>query len=385
MDAADDTSDLVTALAVDRAIAGALTSAYQPIVDLGRGSVAGYEAFLRYEEASITAGQLIASARRLGRSVELEAAALRSALARRGDVPSDCFLCVNISAAALRAPEVTAVLDAEPALDGIVLELTDTDPAVVMSAADVLAQCRARGAAIAVAHCGLAYADLSVLFAIEPAFVKLSRDVVDGVARDNVRLALAETISHLAARLGVRLVAEGIEDMADLHALKRLGIELGQGFLLARPSSMGAARVTHAEVDAPRAAGHGLPAVATIAEHALELTLDDVDREIDPAGAGVTYEVIVGDLREPLALMRRSGQRVESIPMTLIADATSIVDAARLALGRPAVVRFEPVVCVDAFGACVGVVRMERVMASLAEVAGARAGRPRANRPRHRR
>jgi EAL domain-containing protein (putative c-di-GMP-specific phosphodiesterase class I) len=73
----------------------------------------------------------------------------------------------------------------------------------------------------------------------DPDYLKVDRGLVAGCHRDRRRLALLESLCGLAARLPARVVAEGVEDRADLEALRLLGVELAQGFLLAPPAAAG--------------------------------------------------------------------------------------------------------------------------------------------------
>jgi hypothetical protein len=166
--------------------------------------------------------------------------------------------------------------------------------------------------------------------------------------------------------MGVRVVAQGIEALADLTAVQRLGVGFAQGFLLARPSSDGVhtapRRLVAADVPSPR----HLPAVSCLTEPAERLRIDGPAERI----GGARFEVIVGELGEPLALMRRSHSRIQNVPLAVLDADTSVVAAARAALSRPASTRFDPLVCVDELGAFAGVVPMERIVAALAGAAG---------------
>ncbi len=118
---------------VARALDGHLTAAYQPIVDIARNVVVGYEALLRYRTdhdliaPAFSAPELLASARRIGRIAEVESAALREALQVRDDLPHDCFLSLNVSVAALTDDRATELLRSQGALHGVVLELSHDD------------------------------------------------------------------------------------------------------------------------------------------------------------------------------------------------------------------------------------------------------------------
>lgn len=349
---------------------GRISSTYQPIVDLNRGVVVGFEAFVRADDASVGARDLFRAAARVGRTGELEAAALRAGLAARHGLVLDGFLSLNVSAAALSEPEVTAVLADQESLDGVVLEITDTAASSIVAAADAIAAQRSNGAAFAFGLETFSLDEMRAVFEIEPAFVKLDTKWIDGIANDTAKLALVETVCYLASRMGVRVVAQGIEALADLAAVQRLGVGFGQGFLLARPSATGMHNAPRQLTGSAVPHGRGTPEVGRFAEPADELRLDQLPSapEADVA-RGTGFEVIVGELREPLALVRRSAGRVHSVPLTLVAASATLVNAARIALSRPTRSRFEPLVCVDELGSFAGVVPMERIVAALGDLA----------------
>jgi len=68
-----------------------------------------------------------------------------------------------------------------------------------------------------------------------PDYLKVDRHFVDGCHRDFHRRAVLASVAQLARPFGARVVAEGVEEVEDLAALRRLGINLVQGYLLARP------------------------------------------------------------------------------------------------------------------------------------------------------
>ena len=76
--------------------------------------------------------------------------------------------------------------------------------------------------------------------------------------------------------------------------------------------------------------------------------------------------VLVNERREPLALLRRRGTELMTIPISVVPLSGSVRQAGRLALARPSSTRFEPLVCVDDNGEFVGLLRLERILGWLA-------------------
>ena len=358
-----------------RALDGHLTAAYQPIVDIARNVVVGYEALLRYRTdrdiiaPAFSAPELLASARRIGRIAEVESAALREALQVRDDLPHDCFLSLNVSVAALADERVTELLRSQGALNGVVLELSHDDAQMATDARESLDQLRDRGASVAIVDPMLHPASLEELLLLEPGFLKLDRNLVGGVATSRAKLAVVDSLRHLAERLGVDVIAQGIEDLADLRSLERLGVTFGQGFLIARPAAGPATsqRFMTAFPTLPGDRERGVRStVAHLVEPACELTEEELDTPLPTNHTGIEFEVLVTELREPLALLRRVGRRVESMSLTVLDERSALRDAAKVAMRRPVANRFEPLVCVDEFGGCVGVLRIDRLIDVLA-------------------
>jgi EAL domain-containing protein (putative c-di-GMP-specific phosphodiesterase class I) len=76
---------------------------------------------------------------------------------------------------------------------------------------------------------------LEALAVVRPDLAKLDISLIRGIDADPVRKTLVSALSSLAASMGARIVAEGIETAAELAVLRSLGVPLGQGFLLGRP------------------------------------------------------------------------------------------------------------------------------------------------------
>ncbi|MGY1748892.1 EAL domain-containing protein [Modestobacter sp. SYSU DS0511] len=211
---------------------------FQPIVDLRRGVVAGYEALSRFPAApGIGPDRWFAMADELGLGARLEGRVVAAALRAREDLPEGCFLSVNVSPHLLTEPEVADGLLSAPDLGRLVLELTEHVPVGDhQRLTALLSRLRVAGAAIALDDAGSGYSGLQQLALLRPQFVKLDRALVDHADRDEAKLALAELLGTYAGRLDAWLLVEGIERPEELAAFVRLGVPLAQGYLLARPA-----------------------------------------------------------------------------------------------------------------------------------------------------
>jgi EAL domain-containing protein (putative c-di-GMP-specific phosphodiesterase class I) len=356
-----------------RLLAGAcagegLTSHYQPIVDVARGVVVGYEALVRFVGAPVTNPELwFAAAREHGVGAELEAAALRSALRARTGLPTNTFLTVNLGPDVLDHPLVQDVLGDEPSLDGLVVELTEHAKVESYVALEpTLDRLRGEGALIALDDAGSGYAGLSHMLHIRPAFIKLDRELVSGLDRDEAKQALVEMMGTLGGRLDSWLLAEGVETRAELDTLVRLGVPLAQGYHLARPAPpwVGVEDDTamHLLMSGRHVAGTTLRTMLTQAA-----TADSVEsaRGWFQDDQVVVVVVVDRDAR-PTCILEQSGDvRPVSEGLRFNLD-TPVAEAALRAVARPRGARGAVLVCTDNAGRFVGVVRMENVVKSLA-------------------
>jgi len=347
---------------------GALTSHYQPIVDLRRGVVVGFEALARFTGLAVRDPELwFAAAREHGMAAALEAAALRSALQRRRVLPTNTFLTVNLGPEVVTSPEVQDVLARQATLAGLVVELTEQTR--VESYAELepaLDELRSRGAMIAIDDAGSGYAGLQHLLGIRPAFIKLDRGLVSGVDTDEAKRALVEMMGTLSGRLDAWLLAEGVETAAELDTLARMRVPLAQGYHLGRPTPSWSSLAPEVGL---RLLGlgrdHGSASLRSLLEWAPTCT--------DPGEAasglevdGVEVVVVLdGDGRPSMTFDEHGMLRSMRDGLRVNVDA-AIADAAQRALTRPRGERFAPLVCTDNAGRYVGVVRMERVLDRLA-------------------
>jgi EAL domain-containing protein (putative c-di-GMP-specific phosphodiesterase class I) len=117
----------------------------------------------------------------------------------------------------------------------LTLEITETVLVQdVAAAVDRLENLRALGVSIAIDDFGTGYSSLRYIRRFPADVLKIAKPFVDGL-HDETDAALVRTIIALADSLGLRTVAEGIEDRQQLERLRELGCTLGQGYLFARP------------------------------------------------------------------------------------------------------------------------------------------------------
>jgi diguanylate cyclase (GGDEF)-like protein len=208
----------------------------QPLIELATGRAGGYEALARFDaEPRRGPDEWLAQAHRAGLGAELEALALRAALAVPGP-PQGAFLALNVSPRALLSAPVRAALPAD--LHGIVIELTEHEMFGAEGELEAeLTALRARGARVALDDAGAGYAGLQQLIRVAPDILKLDRALVHGAHADPSRQALLEALIGFAANTGAAVCGEGVEDLEDLRALVALDITYAQGYGIARPAA----------------------------------------------------------------------------------------------------------------------------------------------------
>jgi diguanylate cyclase (GGDEF)-like protein len=247
---------------------------YQPILDLGSNRTVGVEALVRWRHPTrglVEPDEFIALAEESGAIVPLGNFVLRQAAEQvqewnRSASDDAVFLSVNVSAVQLQqatflaeVEEVLATSGLRP--DRLVLEITesamfrDTEATI-----QKLRALRERGVRIAVDDFGTGYSSLTYLRRFPVDTLKIAKDFI-GPARANGReespeWAFTGAILALGRRLGLAVVAEGIEEPGQLERLLAMGCEYGQGFLFARPATFDAIaqRLGASDGDAPTVA-----------------------------------------------------------------------------------------------------------------------------------
>jgi len=206
---------------------------FQPIRDLDSNRIVGYEALTRFD-APQTTQWVFDHAGLVGRGKDLEIATMQAAVKAAVELRSDCWVSVNSSAALLSETDtIGTILD--PLDRPVVIELSEhemiTDYQPIATAMRRLGP----GRTLAVDDAGSGFASLRHILEVRPAYVKMDIGLVQGVATDLSRRALVAGFVHFARDADFTLVAEGIQSEDDLETLKRLGVALGQGYLLGRP------------------------------------------------------------------------------------------------------------------------------------------------------
>ncbi|MCZ7681589.1 MAG: EAL domain-containing response regulator [Sandaracinaceae bacterium] len=214
---------------------------YQPIVSWSERRVIGYEALVRSAEPTLPhPGALFDAAARLERLDELSRRIRHLSPQPFGGLPrhgaADPLLFMNVH---------VSDLDADDFIEGplaslapfVALEITER--AALDSLDRVVprvSELRARGYRVAVDDLGAGYAGLTSFALLEPHIVKIDMSLVRDIHRTPTKQRLVAGLTEACKDLGVWLIAEGVETTEEREVLVKLGCELFQGFLFARPA-----------------------------------------------------------------------------------------------------------------------------------------------------
>jgi diguanylate cyclase (GGDEF)-like protein len=235
---------------------GGLTLAYQPLIDLKSGAVAGFEALARWnhpQRGPISPAEFIPVAEESGLIVPLGQWALETALATlaRWDcdngAPLPFAVSVNLSALQLARDDLVGFVAAALArhqLPGGRLTLELTESAIVQDprrATTVLGGLKALDVSVAMDDFGTGYTSLAYLQRLPIDVLKIDRSFVSGMLGDGDSVAIVRAILSLASALGMSTTAEGIDAPGLAQALADMGCTHGQGFHFARPLDADAA------------------------------------------------------------------------------------------------------------------------------------------------
>ncbi len=256
---------------------GELALLYQPIIDLGTGLPTGVESLVRWRHPSrglLAPSEFIPLAEETGLIVALGSWVLEEACRQTAEwsgpdgVGRPLTLAVNLSAQQLQEADFVERLTATLAASGLdpgrlVLEMTETvifqDTSTTIARLEAI---RELGVRIAIDDFGTGYSSLGYLRRFRVDILKIAKEFI-GETDSPDDWPFAAAIVALGRALGMTIIAEGIEEPAQLAHLRDLGCELGQGYLFSLPLDpddtlaflrrQGAGPATQAELRAARA------------------------------------------------------------------------------------------------------------------------------------
>ena len=215
--------------------------AFQPIVSIKQQSVFAYEALVRGPKGQSAASVLSQVNLNNRHCFDQECRTRAIEQARASNMRES--LSINFIPNALADPRacmertLRAASDCGFSLSRLIFEVTETEEIVdAENLAHIFHGYRELGIKTAIDDFGAGYAGLNLLARFQPDIVKIDIDLVRGVDANLTKQIIIENIVSLCRKLGIVVVAEGVETASERNFLSGIGIDLMQGFLFARPA-----------------------------------------------------------------------------------------------------------------------------------------------------
>ena len=301
---------------------------FQPIVDLRNQRISGVEALLRWQhpvEGLLTPDKFLGVAEEAGLIVPItrwtisRVCKLAAQWRQRLQQDRDFYFSVNLSAAALRDPELNAYVahvleDTGAPAATLKFELTESglisNPGAMR---EVLDDLHGQGIEMMLDDFGTGYSSLSYLQLFPFDYVKIDRPFVNRAGSERANTAIAAAIIQMATSLGLKSVAEIVETQTAARDLQRMGCDYAQGYFYCEP--VGAEEAFHVLCSSD---GSLLPARSSATAASANLSNDDSPTVMIPEDTLVLSdetlilpaEVVAEQLAEDrmLATKSRSGR-----------------------------------------------------------------------------
>ena len=224
---------------------------YQPIVDLDEGTLAGFEALLRWncpDRGMVSPAEFLPVAEKLGLMQAIGGWVLKTACREAALWPQAIRVAVNVSPGQLREARfierVEEILEETGlAADRLELEITETDVLHdIEHAVALLKRLRTLGVRVALDNFGTGYSSLSFLRKLPFTRIKIDRSFIEDYGRSVQATAIVQAITGLCGRLGIEVTAEGVQTEEQAELLRAERSIQAQGYWFGRPEPAGRSR-----------------------------------------------------------------------------------------------------------------------------------------------
>ncbi|MFI5425531.1 EAL domain-containing protein [Aeromicrobium sp. UC242_57] len=324
---------------------------YSPILDVARGSPAGYQAVALDGPAT---------------SRDNTVAIIRAALSAFWQLPTNTFISIPIPLHRLGDPLVRDALRQHGDLAGIVLDITDFTPTISPATEVALDDVRAAGALLSVGGRETAQPELGSIIRLRPSIVRLGHAWIADLDQSATKRTAIEVTGRLTAQLDAWILAEAVSTGAELRALSELGVPLAQGPFIGQAQSVWA-DIDEATIRVlPHAPSASDGQLRALLRQAYTTTDQAAAEHVLPEASGYESVVVIDDTRRPVSLLTRGtfGRWEPTAVLTIHVD-TPVAEAVSRAMSRPPETRFLPLVCTDAAGRFLGILKIEDVVTHL--------------------
>jgi diguanylate cyclase (GGDEF)-like protein/PAS domain S-box-containing protein len=226
---------------------------YQPKICIADNTITGVETLVRWrhpEKGLIAPDFFIPIAEETGQIIKIGAWVLEhschemGALIREGLMPENSKVAVNLSAKQFSDPNLLqTVLDIlkQSKIDPLNLELEITESIImddVEAAISIMNAIKSKGIHLSIDDFGTGYSSLAYLKRFPIDVLKVDRSFVSDIPEDETDMAITSAVIAMAHKLGMKVVAEGIETQEQLDFLKENNCDDGQGYLISRPLTL---------------------------------------------------------------------------------------------------------------------------------------------------
>jgi diguanylate cyclase (GGDEF)-like protein len=216
---------------------------FQPIIDLETGRIRAFEALVRWfhpEKGELSPDEFIPVAEETGAIITLGNWITGQAAKAAVNWPEDVTIAVNLSPVQIKAPGAAlGILNAlrEARLDPRRLELEITETVLLdhsENTSNFINQLSEAGVRFALDDFGTGYSSLGYLHKYPFSKIKVDRSFVSGINVGKKSEAIIRAVSGMAKTLGMEIVAEGLESIEQVKAVRAAGCTLGQGYYFSR-------------------------------------------------------------------------------------------------------------------------------------------------------